>query len=314
MKGLGILISAVLLAFLGYQVAYPRIFDASFSASNASPPQTSTPVPAVPKEPAEVAALKTLSPKTPEVPPQAPANTTPPPATVANGMVPSVTLSEDPNTFHQPVFPPLEDVTKNWTAIPKTAFPRPVKLRRPVEFILPIGKSKVGAGGGVTALEQQGDTLIVAPTANSPARSQVALDDTDLKESLTRAYDSWKVQTTKYRRRLWIEAHNAALKTQKPAPSTAVASNEKPARNSDGSYPLLLASMKSGQVTEITPTNITRWGEATQEKVDGKTCWVVVVDVTILSMFGPFPTVAEAHIFNGKVEKWVYTKSREVVP
>ncbi len=62
-----------------------------------------------------------------------------------------------------------------------------------------------------------------------------------------------------------------------------------PKRNPDGPYPLLLASMKSGQVTEITPANVVKWSDRASE-------------------------VCPKRRVNGKVEKWIYTGSGELVP
>ncbi len=153
----------------------------------------------------------------------------------------------------------------------------------------------------------------MAPTENSPARSQIALDDTNLKETLRQAYDTWKVRMTSYRRQQW-EALQKAPPSKDTSPPPAVASNDKPVRDPDGTYPVLLHSMKIGQVTDITPTNIKRWGEAKMRKIDGKDYWVVDVDVTVPTFVGPIDSIAEARIRNGKVEKWIYTNSGEVVP
>ena len=90
--------------------------------------------------------------------------------------------------------------------------------------------------------------------------------------------------------------------------------NSKPEKAEDGSYPLLLASMKSGQVTEIKPDNIKHWGDPQSEKIDNITYWTVVVKYETQTMFGKFETEAQARIRDGKVEKWVYVGSGEVVP
>jgi hypothetical protein len=224
----------------------------------------------------------------------------------------STPAADDPNAFHPPVFPPIEQVVKNWTSIPQTVFPRPVKIQHEVVFTMTAGRSTVPAGGMVIALDQSGAMLDVAPALNSPARGRIALDDTDLKESITKAYEEWKTATIEFKRQEFIHRGDRRA-TPQPAPTVA-ASNDKPLRNGDGTYPVLLDSMKRGQVTEVTPKNITGWSEATSEKIDGKTYWIVKVKFTVPSIVGPIETEADARIFNGRVEKWIYTKSREVVP
>ncbi|MCE9519155.1 MAG: hypothetical protein K8R87_06360 [Verrucomicrobia bacterium] len=73
-------------------------------------------------------------------------------------------------------------------------------------------------------------------------------------------------------------------------------------------------SMKSGGVTEITPANIRKWGNLNVERIDGQEYYTVIVDYTTKTMFGDFDTSAQARIRNGKVVKWIYTGSGEVVP
>ena len=94
----------------------------------------------------------------------------------------------------------------------------------------------------------------------------------------------------------------------------AAVSNDAPKKNSEGAYDLLLASMKAGQVTEITPTNVKKWGDVQVEKIDGKDYFTIIVDYTTKTMFGDFDTQAQARVAGGKVEKWIYTGSGEVVP
>ena len=89
MKGFGILIVAVVMGFLGYQVAYPRIFDPSFFPKDDSGAASKTAA-AKPAVIPEVAALKQAQPKDPAGPKQPPPETTAPstvpsPATNVNG-------------------------------------------------------------------------------------------------------------------------------------------------------------------------------------------------------------------------------------
>jgi hypothetical protein len=325
MKALGIVLLAAVIGFLGYQVAYPKIFDPTFFPKDPTQfTETKTKAPPVVETP-KVAEVKKEEPKSeepmakPEPKPEPKAETPAPAMAAAGEGVKKEEAPEDPNVFHPPVFPPLDQVVKDWKEIPKQVFPRPVVLHKGVEFVMSIGKSKVGPGGTALAVDQVGDNLVVAPAANSPAHSEVALDDTNLKEILNEAYETWKVQMVEYKKRQFeFKLHAAERKASEPpskggAPTVA-ASNDKPKRDGDGTYPVLLNSMKTGQVTEITPTNIKKWGEAAQEKIDGKNYWTVIVNYTTKTMFGDFDTEAQARIFNGKVEKWVYTGSGEVVP
>ncbi len=93
-----------------------------------------------------------------------------------------------------------------------------------------------------------------------------------------------------------------------------VAPDGKPLRSPDGSYPLLLASMKARQVTEVTPANVKKWSAAESQKIDGKDYWVVTVIYETQTQFGIFQTEAQARVIHGAVEKWIYSGSGEQVP
>ena len=138
---------------------------------------------------------------------------------------------------------------------------------------------------------------------------------TQIKAVFAEAYEQIKVTTTE-RARQAFEAKKLADSQPKSATPmvTGAGANAKPARAEDGTYPLLLASMKAGQVTEIKPDNIKSWGDAKNEKIDKDTFWTVVVKYETQTMFGKFETEAQARIKDGKVEKWVYVGSGETVP
>jgi hypothetical protein len=204
--------------------------------------------------------------------------------------------------------------------IPKSAFPRPVKVSVPMEFVTVINGNKIGsklpAGSEAQVMSQDGLTLTVAPSPTSTATAKVGIDETDLKDVLNQAYERWKVAMTEYKHRQFLFAKESEGRANEAKASGRVAavSNDAPKKNSEGSYDLLLASMKAGQVTEITPMNVKKWGDVQVEKIDGKDYFTILVDYTTKTMFGDFDTQAQVRIMNGKVEKWIYTGSGEVVP
>jgi hypothetical protein len=218
--------------------------------------------------------------------------------------------------FVPPEFPPIETVVGNWSTIPQSAFPRPVKMNRQFEFKIKIGSgtasSVVPAGRDVIAVAQQGQTLVIAPTPDSTARGEVSMEDTNLKDVLTSTYDKWKVWRLETLRRAHEFKKTAGSRVIKSGPT--VAGDDKPEKNAEGAYPLLLASMSAGEVTEIKPDNIKEWGEVAREKIDDTDFWTIIVKYETVTMFGKFDTEAQARIKNGKVLKWVYTGSGEVVP
>jgi len=308
MKALFILILAVAAGFAAYRYAYDPIVVDYLGIKKEVPVVVEAPKPVVVVE----------APKPVEPPPMPePPKPEPAPMPVAPPPAPMIVKQVDADGFELPEYPPIEEAVKGWTAIPKSAFPREVKLMKPVEFVMSIGKSSVGAGGTATAVAQDGAMLIVAPTPTSQARSSISIDDTDLKASLTAAYENWKVQRTAALKRRWQLAKLAASNPEPTTPGgtkAPAANNTKPAKAADGTFTVLLDSMKAGQVTEVTPQNITKWEDPVSETVDGKDYWVVVVGYTTKTMFGDFPTAAKAFVHNGRVEKWLYKESGEVVP
>jgi hypothetical protein len=289
-------------AFLAYDYYLAPDADKIVFKKPALVQPTPQPLPPTPEaKPAEIVipTVPASPPATPP-PPVAPVVPTPPPApVVTDGFVP-------------PVIPDIVQATQNWTRIPLSAFPRVVKLSKPVTFRASFGSTQVAAGADVTAMAVQNGTLTVAPNAASSLRGTVAMDDTTLKSVLTGLYDAWRAKRVEQARYAW-EHRNDAPAAGPPKPIAASADG-KPEQASDGTYPLLLASMKIGQVTEVTPFNITKWGSAEQSEFKGEKCWNVTIDYTADTAFGKFPGVAVAKVVGGRVAGWFYRDSGEVIP
>lgn len=255
----------------------------------------------------------TETPKAPEVTMVPETKPAPPPAPVTP-VTPAAPTTEA-NGFVVPKFEPLEVLTQNWTKIPPSAFPRTVKLTQPVEFKMSVGASKMPAGGSAVALAFENGRLSLAPTEASTARAIAPIDSTDLKSILSAGYEEWKVLRTNVLRK----QHAKRLELAKSqgivvSPSGSLDAAGKPVRNPDGTYPILNASISSGQVTEIKSTNVHRWGEATQVPIEGKTGWSVKVNYDATTIFGLMPVEAQALILDGRVKGWYYTGSGEEVP
>lgn len=313
MKALLILALAVGVAFFSYRVVYPPIAEA-LGIQKVEEVEEEVKIVAAPEpktEPVPEPVPVMEGPK-PEPKPEMPVVMAPPP--VPEPMPEPEKPKE--GEFVPPEFPPIDTLVANWSSIPKSAFPRPVKMNRQFEFKIKVGSgtasSVVPPGQDVVAVAQQGETLVIAPSPTSNARGEVAMDDTNLKEILTDTYEKWKVWRVETLRRAHEYKKNAASRAVAGGPT--VAGDDKPEKNGEGAYPLLLASMSSGEVTEIKPDNIKEWGEVSREKIDGEDYWTVIVKYETQTMFGKFDTEAQARIKNGKVRKWVYTGSGEVVP
>lgn len=334
MKSFGIILLALFAAYAGYQYAYPELaawakfektpevipgivpeaapetsHKSETKSAQVEPPDSQTGKATVGSE------VTTDKPPTKEVenPPPG-SNSTPEQPTVAD-TPPSQAESDE---FKPPVFPPIEEVVKGWKEIPKKAFPREVTVMKDVEFAASTnGKefhTKVASGGTIYVLDQAGDNLIGAPAPTSQLRAEIALNDTNLKQLLTDGYEQWKPKMVEYQRRQWNFKKMAKDNPVESGITIPMGSGGRPVRGADGTYPLLIASMKSGGVTEITPANVKKWGAVNVEKIDGQEYYTIIVDYTTKTMFGNFDTSAQARIRDGKVVKWVYTGSGEQVP
>lgn len=317
MKGILVLILAAAIGYASYTYVYPQLAESMKFEKRKRPTQEVAVAPA----PVEKPEVKVIAPPKPEPEPEKPKmEPKPEPAMAAVPEPKMETPKPAADGFVAPEFPPIEVVVQNWTAIPKSAFPRPVKLKKDLALKMKIGTgnaiTQFKAGGQVVAVGQDGEKITVAPTETSAMRGEVGIDDTDIKDTLTAVYDHWKVarlETLKKAHEFKLAAAERAKNAPPPAAgktASGPAGNSKPTKDADGTYPLLIASMKSGQVTEIKPDKIKEWGEP--QMVDGN--WTVIVKYETQTMFGKFDTEAQAQIKNGKVEKWIYTGSGEVVP
>lgn len=218
---------------------------------------------------------------------------------------------------NEPVFEPIETLTGNWLKIPVSAFsePREVKLLQDAMFKMSVGASKIAAGATVFAVAASNGVLTLAPTKTSPARAEVPIDGTDLKARLNEVYERWKLLRAAELKAAAARRQMAAAQVASAAPSSSEAdASGKPVRGSDGGYPLLIASMRRGQVTEITPDNIIGWQEPQPATIQGKNGWAVKLNFNAKTIFGPQPVEAQALVLDGKVMGWYFIGSGEEVP
>ena len=226
-------------------------------------------------------------------------------------MIPATVVAAE-EEFVPPSIEPLESLTKNWTVFPPTAFPRQVKISKPVELRLAGGSSTLRAGSTAFALSAQSNVLLVAPTETSEARGQIFVHDTDLPTQVRASYEQWKRGRMEMALASWKRRKaNAAATVSMPE---AVERSGAPRRNVDGSYDLLLASMNSGQVTDIRLDRIQRWGVPQARTIDDQSTWTVSVFYQSMTIFGPIDAEAQAHVREGKVIRWIYPGSGEPVP
>ena len=209
----------------------------------------------------------------------------------------------------------LEELTKNWTVIPPSAFPRKVKLLREVVFKSDVGLARLPPGTSVLALACDKGILNLAPSESSPIRGMVRVFDTDLKTQFRESYQTWAAARAEALRRQQAERQRTRSLDEPPGVvAGGVDQAGKPVRNADGMYPVLLASRKSGQVTDITPKKVKMWGTPLLATMEGRPTWVIDVNYDTIVFCGPIEARAQAHVRDGKVVRWVYPGSGEPVP
>lgn len=227
---------------------------------------------------------------------------------------PAAQMEPEAPGFKPPMIESLESLTRNWTVFPPSAFPRHVKLSKPVKMQLESGEMVLPAGSHAVVVGAQANVLQIAMTEDSAPAGQTFVHDTDLPAQVRASYDQWKRGRIEAALLTWKRNHDSNGSPKMTAMTHAVDSQGMPKRNGDGTYDLLLASMKSGQVTDIKLNKIRRWGSPQSKTIDGQPTWTVSVFYEAMVFCGPMDAEAQAQIRNGQIIRWIYPGSGEPVP
>ena len=291
------------------------IFTSLNKEAPKAPPSATAPPSDAPKADTEVAPVAS-SPAPVAPPPAAAPVAAAAPSAPPAPMAPAAPKAEA-SGFVPPSYDPIEKLTENWTKIPPSAFPRDVTLLKATLFKMSVGGSTIAAGAKAVALSLQGSQLMLEPTASSAARAIVPVDDTDFKQVLLAGYEKWKVLRTDSMRKAYerkLAAKNNPAPVAAAAPTGSVDPTGKPVQSPDGAYPLLVAHLKSGEVTEVKAENIRSWSDAVSTNHEGKPAWVVKATADVNTIFGLQPVEVMAVVRDNRVVGWYYTGSGEPVP
>ena len=87
-----------------------------------------------------------------------------------------------------------------------------------------------------------------------------------------------------------------------------------PQRDASGAYPVLVASLQRGDITEFKLGDVSRWGDPVASTLDGRPVWTIPVQCQSHTKFGNFTVETTAQVSpEGKVT-WRYADSGEPVP
>lgn len=253
---------------------------------------------------------------TPPAAPAAPATTTGSPSPKTGDVGNNDEFAE---MFPLPEFRALEDLVGGWKELPASVFPREITAKKEVEMVLgDAGKSVIPPGTKITALSIEGSLLTVASNRTSPVRGSVEMDDTDLKEVLTRVYENFKKRKINYALAQREQARRKKMAGVLASRAAEAAKGNllgpKPQSDGSGRVSAMVSSINNRDVTEFNVGMIKGWGAVLYDEIDGEPYWTGTVSYDAKTIFGTFPAEAMALMRRGKVEKWIYSGSHEPVP
>jgi hypothetical protein len=197
----------------------------------------------------------------------------------------------------------------------------------------------------LAALEGKEGLLTVAPTAESSVRGKIAVDDTDLKETLTNLYDSFVERRTREmvaqreeelarieraqaeRERLvkkWIEMAKPESERQarellveeRKEEAEGMAEASLPPGYTDGSgaeFTVMKESIGRGEAGKVLLSEAVGWRWVGPDQVKGRWYDAGMVRLGTPTVFGVFESELKALHEDGRIVRWVYPATNEPV-
>lgn len=224
-------------------------------------------------------------------------------------------------TMPRPDIKSLEELVGNWHEVPKSAFPEMVVINEPIEVTIErdgkvIGSSSYPEGRQLYPISLSNGKLQVSASKDGKgAVGSIDIDATNFKEQVREKYEDWKTrQMNLYAKRQKEEKRRLETITEESSSAQNTDPLGKaPERLPDGSIPVMVESIKNGEVTEIKLDRISDWRWIGQEEYGGTTYWVGAVAYLAETIFGEIYAEGKALIRDGKVVKWIYSGSEEEI-
>jgi hypothetical protein len=316
MKALVVLITCFAIAHVAYEYVYPNF--ATYTGVDKLLPEKR--VVEAPKP--ELAVSKVKSEKEPKPKPKT--EPKPKPKTEPKPELPKMVEKPEPqpepatevpkDEFIPPAFKTIAEVTNNWLSLPKSLYSKPFITQVEIPVRSNVGGTTIAVGGQFYVLSQSALMLEVGPAPGSPFKGQVHMDQTNIKSFVTEVYDKWVANQIAAARRAYEAKKFAAANPSAAKVASRSVRDDRPEKDDEGKYAILINSIKAAEVTEVSLENIKKWGDVKRVKEDGEEMWQVTILFEANTAFGKFDQDALVYVKNGVVKKWLYAGSRELIP
>lgn len=206
----------------------------------------------------------------------------------------------------------LDQITKNWTAVPANAYPQQIVSKVPVPFSLRdtngsvIGSSNVAPGTPLRPLQISSGQLMVASLADPNMRSQVPIDQTNFKEDITSRYNQF---VTRKKQEIDQQRNRARQALLADPSKLAMFKSTGPAgAKDDPRFLPVKASIQRGEAHPASLEEATSFRWNGSERVGGQmrgSYDTVSVHFEVSTIFGKFPTDYKCLLQGGKVVGWI---------
>lgn len=208
----------------------------------------------------------------------------------------------------------IEEITKEWSTIPSSAFPRKVKTKVPVNFDTGSRKLTIPVNATALAVGMAQGMLILMPEGDKSARQMVPIGNTNLKEMMIDLYEKFKTHKTSLVMQQRERARTLIARGADASEIEKKHAGPKPMQNPDRVIPIMLAHLKASKFTELKEESIVSWGELAIEEIGGGIYWTCALQCTVENaFFGTTPSEVIALMKDGKVIKWLFTGSKQEV-
>ncbi len=221
--------------------------------------------------------------------------------------------------YPMPMILSLNEITKNWSAVPQNAYPKEVLASEPVPFTLMIngvaaGATKVPPGTPLKPLLLVNDQLTVASLVNPSMTSVIPVEKTNFKQTIESRYNTFvtnkkaQIETVRTKARAALLAQPdrlASLRNTGPGDSS-----------DDPRFGAVKASIQRGEAHPASLEEATSFKWNGSERIGGEmrgSYDTVSVHFEVKTIFGKFPTDYKCLLQSGKVVGWIDPLTEEKI-